>query len=363
MRIAFCLGGLNKGGAERVVSNLANYMAKDNEIIIIITKLDKIEYELDEKVKVFVLDNNSNNKINIIRNIKILIKMKKILINNNTDVAIAFLQEPIARLLFLKKFNRKIRKIKTIISMRIDPNHAFNSFKNRLSLSLYNMADGIVFQTEEAKQFFNKRIQKKGIIIPNAINPIFYDLRKKTKRKNVLVSVGRLTKQKNYPMLINAFSIVSKRYKDYTLEIFGDGVLKQELQNLIDSLDLKNKILLRGNVKNIKDEIYNARLFILSSDYEGLSNALMESLALGIPTISTDSDGGGAKMLIKDGINGILVPKDDYRYLATKISDLLDDENLSNKLSMNAIESMKKYNPKKINKEWSNYINDVIGKK
>ena len=125
---------------------------------------------------------------------------------------------------------------------------------------------------------------------------------------------------------------------------------------LINNLDLTNNVLLMGKVDNIRDKIKDASLFVMSSDYEGVSNALMEALALGIPSISTDSDGGGARMLIEDGQNGILVPIKDETALAKKMEYILSDSDISKKLSENAIKSMKAYNPDVINKKWEEVI-------
>ena len=223
-------------------------------------------------------------------------------------------------------------------------------------LPLYNLSNGFVFQTKEAQGFFNKKIQKRSIIIPNPINPDFYIKFNNKEREKKIVSVGRLTKQKNFPMLFNAFKNIENKFPDYLLEIYGDGELKEDLIKLIKELKLEKKVFLIGNVSNIKEKIENASLFIITSDYEGLSNALMESLALGLPSISTDSDGGGARELIKNNYNGILIDKNDIVTLSKKIEFILSNKDFSKKLSKNAIESMKKYDPKIINKNWEEYI-------
>ena len=359
MKIAFCLGSLNKGGAERVVSNLSNYLINNgNEVIIIVTKLSEIEYKLDNRIKVYSLDDdNSENKGLLLRNIRRLKKLKSILLNNNLNIVLAFLQEPIARLLILRSFFRSVRKIPSIISVRIDPLHAFDSLKTKLTLPLYNSSNGFVFQTEEIKEFFNKKIQKRSVVIPNSLNYDFYNNKIFSKERDKrIVSVGRLTAQKNFPMLINGFNAILKDFPDYTLEIYGDGELKNDLLLLIKNLKLDNKVFLMGNVSNLKEKIERSSLFIMTSDYEGLSNALMESLALGIPTICTDSDGGGARELIKNNYNGVLIDKNDVKTLSRKIKYVLLNKDYAKILSENAVKSMKKYNPDLINKRWEDYI-------
>lgn len=361
MKVIFCLGSLNKGGAERVVCNLSNYLVDEGiEVIIIVTKLSKKEYYLSDKIKIFSLDENKKNN-GILGNIYRMNLISKIIKDNNVDVVLGFLQEPIARLLFMKTFYRSLKRIPLIISMRIDPKTAFNTFKRKLSLILYNKANGYVFQTSEAKNFFNKKIQMKSVVIANSIDPHFFDIEiDNLKRDNRIVSVGRLTKQKNYPLLIESFLQISKQHPNYILEIYGDGPLKEDLLNQIKENKLEKKIILMGNVEKIEDKIYNAAMFVITSDYEGMSNALMEAMALGLPSISTDSAGGGAATLISNWKNGILIPIHSKDELIKSINRLIDDNDICKRISNESRKSMLKYKPEIINKLWLDYIKKIM---
>lgn len=355
MRVIFCLGSLNKGGAERVVCNLANYFVdKGDDVSIVITKPCRRAYRINKKIKVVVLDHSEKKRA--FRNIRRILILRSIIIEYKPDVVFGFLQEPIARLLVLKVFCGVVRKIPTIISVRIDPKVAFKSFKQRLFLPFYNMAEGHVFQTADAKKFFNKAIQERGVIIANPVDPSFFiNSIDNKKYNNKIISVGRLTQQKNYPMLIKAFSTVHNTFPDYCLEIYGEGVLKNSLKDLINSLGLKNSVILKGTVDDLKNAISDASLFVMTSDYEGMSNALMEAMALGLPCIVTNSAGGGAEALIKDGFNGFLVDVNDVNGLARRIIEVLPDSNLLKMISRNSVESMNKYSPDIINSLWYNY--------
>lgn len=360
MKVAFCLGSLNKGGAERVVCNLSNYLVDEGiEVIIIVTKLSNIEYYLKDNIKVFSLDESKKNS-GIIGNIYRMNKISKIIKENNVNVILGFLQEPIARLLFMKPFYKSMKKIPLIISMRIDPKTAFNTLKRKLSLLLYNKADGYVFQTLEAQAFFNKEIQQKSVVIANSIDPHFFEIElKNIKRTNRIVSVGRITSQKNYPLLIEAFSEISKQHPEFTLEIYGDGPLKEKLERQIMDNNLEEKIKLMGNVKKIEDKICNATMFVITSDYEGMSNALMEAMALGLPSISTDSAGGGAATLIDSGKNGILIPVQSKDELVKNMNYLINDSDVRKNISIESRRSMLKYKPEIINKLWLDYIKKI----
>ena len=360
MRVAFCLGGLEKGGAERVVCNLSNYLISQGiEVCILLTKLDSIQYSLDKKVEIIELDSRKYNTF-AFRNFQIINKMRKELNSINPDIIISFLQEPTFRVLLLKKFNKKIKKMPLIVSLRNDPLNSFNGLRGKLLLKLYPSSDGFVFQTKKVQDFFEYKIKSKSVVIPNPLDPVFFCEKYEGKRENKIVSVGRLEEQKNYPLLLKAFSMFHKNNKNFHLHIYGDGTLKEKLKRIVSDYKLDNFVHFEGNVGNIKERIQNAKLFVISSNYEGLSNSLMEALALGLPCISTDSSGGGALSLIQNKKNGILVPVNDEIKLYEAMSRVVNDAKLSEKLANNAWSSMKKYSCDNINKKWLKYIKQII---
>lgn len=359
MRILFVIGPLNKGGAERVVCNLSNELIKKNDVIIATTVTDKAEYSLDKRIKVICLDTNRTSSF-LTKNISRIRNLKKIIKEHNIDIAISFLPEPSYRLMLIKN-----KKIKTIISDRNDPHIEYNSFLKKLLVKiLYRKSDGFVFQTPDARKYFSKKIQSKSIIIPNPINDLFlvaspYD-GNRTKR---IVSVGRLTRQKNHKLLIDAFAIVNKKYDDYKLEIYGEGELKEDIEKYISNLGLNDYIFLKGKSNQLEKDLYDANMFVLSSDYEGMPNALMEAMALGLPCISTDCPIGGPKFLINNKESGLLVPVGDSDALANAIIELIEDDLLSRKISFNSFNDSKQYNNAEINKMWEDYIKIIYNMK
>ena len=172
----------------------------------------------------------------------------------------------------------------------------------------------------------------------------------------MIVGAGRLTAQKNFPLLINAFHAISNKYPDYTLEIYGDGELKTQLCELVNDLGLNEKVKFLGFVSNIKEYLQSASLFVLSSNFEGMPNGLMDAMALGVPVISTDCPAGGSKNLIKDGENGFLVPVGDVEHLSKSIDLILSDNDLCCKIGPEARKDADRLRADKIYGMWEEFI-------
>ena len=222
---------------------------------------------------------------------------------------------------------------------------------------MFEQADGIVFQTPEAKACFSEKIQNKSVIIPNMVNEIFYSTAKKANRKNV-VTAGRLSSGKNHKLLIEAFAKIKGNGAD-DLVIYGEGELRSALEEMVRQRGLDGRVFLPGAVTDVAGMLSAAKLFVLSSDYEGMPNALMEAMAMGLPCISTDCPCGGPHMLIEDGKDGLLVPVNDAEALAQAIQTLLQDEALADGLGANAQTKLKKCDPATIAGKWLEYIKQI----
>ena len=217
------------------------------------------------------------------------------------------------------------------------------------------MADNIVFQTKFAKSCYPLKIQRKSCIIPNPISPdlpnVYEGLRKK-----VIVAAGRLSEEKNFSMLISAFYEVSKIHKDYKLIIYGRGHMLGELKLLRKKLNLEEKVKFPGYVDNLMERIKNAAIYVSSSDFEGISNSMLEALAMGIPSICTDCPVGGAAMVIENNKNGILIPAGDVTALRDAMLKMIEDSEFANLLSIEAVKVRQKYDVSKICKRWIDII-------
>lgn len=367
-KIVFCIDSLEKGGAERVVSVLANSFIENNEVYIVTIVNEKIQYELNSKVELIELGkegkkhtNKILKKILFIPNfIHRLRKMKKSFKNIEPDIIISFLPEACFFSIMANK-----RKYKIIVSDRNDPNQEYKTFLYKfLMKKLYPKADGYVFQTINAKEYFDNIInfkQKKYDIIVNPVNPDFKKCPLISVRKKNIVSVGRLTEQKNMELLIDSFYDICNKFPEYTLTIYGEGNKRDELEEKIKKLKLENRVFLPGVVNNLKDAIYDSTIFVMSSNYEGIPNALIEAMTLGLPVISTDCPCGGPRMFIKNGENGFLVEVNNRKKLAETMELLLENDDLREKIKKNATDIIKEVDINIINKKWDNFIKLVIG--
>ena len=315
-RKLFFIGTLTNGGAERVVSILSSTMAEQGMDVEVLTYYDvPIFYNVNTNVKITCVEKETGTK----KRVKNFFWLRKY-IKKNAEVLISFLA-PFNIFAILCNFGTGIP---IIVADRNDPTKIpSNIAMRKIRDVLYCFADRVVVQTKKNQKYFSKTVQKKSEVIFNPIN-----LGDKAgsalqaEKKNKIVSVGRLMPQKNQKLLLDAFQTVVKKYPDYNLVIYGDGPLKEELGNYAQMLDIQEHVLLPGSVSDVHDQIKNAKLFALSSDYEGMPNALIEAMCLGLPVISTEVS--GATDLIEDHKNGILVALNDKEAMEAAMLELIE---------------------------------------
>ena len=242
---------------------------------------------------------------------------------------------------------------KIVISDRNDPTRRpKGKLKQAFRDFAFKRADVMILQTEDVQKYYEKRIHRKGIIIPNPINNRISEIEVASARRPVVVTASRLNAQKNLGMLIDAFALFVRDHNEYTLEIFGRGEEEKMLKKKVEDLQLTDSVIFKGFSKDIYHDIVDAGMYVCSSDYEGISNALLEALGLGIPTISTDCPVGGSRLLIEDGVNGLLVPVGDAEALAGQMKRIADSPELSQTLSRNAVAVREKYHVNRIARRW-----------
>jgi glycosyltransferase involved in cell wall biosynthesis len=359
MHITIFIGGLSGGGAERVVCNLSNFLSLRGASVKIITMSDDKPYEeLSDKISRDCLINQDERRNFLQDSILRYQRLKKIIRENPTDVYLVLL--PIT-IFFLLSMRKKV-KAPVIVSERNNPKSY--SFFIKFLLKYYcRKANAFVFQTEGQKKWYSNMINlhnKKIEIIPNAVNNKKNKIKSKEDDCYTIISAGRLSPQKNFKILINAFAQVHKKCQSYKLTIWGDGVLRDKLERQIKTLHLEGYVSLPGFSKNINEEMGKASMFVLSSNYEGIPNALIEAMQNGLPCISTDCDGGGARLLINNGVNGILVEKGNVSALADAMIKIGENEEFAMRLGLAARESLEVFAPEVIYKKWESFIFRVI---
>ena len=347
-RILFVVSQLSTGGAERVISILANNLALRGYEVHLVTFLDvPNDYILNSKVihkKISCCDGN--------RAKQHLVRMKWIreyIRKNCIDVYITFEHYYGWTCAFKNCENY-------ITSMRNDPLHDRLSFVERILRKInFENAKAVVFQTTEIMEYFSPKVQKHGYIVKNPLpKNIPYCNSKRDKR---IVAVSRLEQQKNIPMLLRALKIVAEIHPEFVLEIYGEGSERKKIERLIKELDLEKNIQLKGFCNNVDEQIVNAYMYVCTSNYEGLSNALLESMAMGLAIVSTDSSGGGAREVIKDGVNGYLVPINDDVKLAERMITLIDNPKKAFAMGQKAIEIRDELSETVVCDEWEKIIN------
>lgn len=349
MKIVFVTATLTSGGSERVISLLANaFCKKGHEVDVVCLNKHIVYYPIDTKVTIHFAEEEIKStslpkKIRWFRN---YIKDTK------PDVAIPFMEAVYCvTLLALVGVNVPI-----ISSERIDPRRS-PFVRNILRRLFLPLTTHLVVQTQDIKNFYPWFIRKNTTVIYNPVIEKVFSLPKVLK-KNLIVSVGRLYPQKNQRMLINAFGMIANDFNDYQLVIYGEGPLREELEKQVGDMKLEGRVLLPGVTEDVAEKMNESKLFCLSSDYEGMSNALIEAICVGLPIITTNVS--GAEELIEEGKNGEIVKIGDTNALADAMRRLLQDEEKLAEYGQANILLAPKFNTTSIVEQWEKTINDVI---
>ena len=360
MKITLFVSALSGGGAERVTCNLANYLSDFGHEIEILTMGDTPAAEpLRKNVKYSPLLSKEEKGHSLLNNAKRILRLRKYMKTQSVDAYVVMLPIPTQLML---RFSR-LTKAPIIMSERVDPK-IYSAKRKKELRRLVSRAKGGVFQTEEAYEWYKPYLKgTEPIVIPNAINPAFIRPTYEGEREKVIVGAGRLSNQKNFPLLISAFARIADKFPEYKLVIYGKGSLLANLQALAEEKGVADRVEFPGFVTDMPAVLEKASMFVLSSDYEGMPNALMEAMASGLPCVSTDCGGGGARFLIKDGENGLLVPQREEEKMAAAMERILSDDAFAKKIGENARKLQETLAPDKVYGAWENFVLEIAGEK
>lgn len=337
-----------RGGAEKVVSILANSYASCGWAVSVVLLLrNDVGYALDPSIEIIDLSCGARSRLTSLP--MWIAGLRKVLKSKKPDAVVSFA----ARINVIALVSSVGLGCPVVVSERNDPSRDGRGMTTRIATELlYPIAKKVVFQTRRARAAFSDRVGKNSVIIANPVN--VQCLRNEANINRKIVTLGRLTAQKNQKMLIDAFSLISKRFPDYSLYIYGEGELEGALRQQINDLSLSGSVELMGNVPEVHKCISDAQIFVLPSDYEGMSNALLEALAMGFPCVSTNC--AGSDEIIVDGWNGLLVPVGDTAELANAILRIIRSKALESDLSKHALRSSEAFESSVIVSKWKEII-------
>ena len=348
MKLTFVTATLTSGGSERVMSIVANKMQERGYEVEIVCLNDQIVfYPIYEGIKITHVEVEAGTKSLP----KKLWWFRKYIQKTQPDVVVAFMVSVYTvTLLALTGV-----KIPVISSVRNDP--AYSNLRKKITRKiLLPRSAHVVVQTQQIKKYFNKNIQKKTTVIYNPVNEKVFELQP-IEKENRIISVGRLYPQKDQKMMIEAFAKVSKKYPQWSLIIFGEGPQRKELELLVERLKVKDKVFLPGRSENIIDELNKSKVFCLSSIYEGMSNALVEAICVGLPIVTTKVS--GTEELIQDGKNGFTVNIGETDAMADALTKIIEDNHLQKQFSENNKAQALKFETNAIVDQWEEVIKKV----
>ena len=365
MKILFHLNSMGRGGAERVVSILSSAFARQGHEVLIATLWKaKKEYEVDSRVQQrhIGLRDTEEQRGRIAKACLRYVRLRRCIQKEKPDIVISFCNKAN----FRSALAMIGMKIPLLVSVRNDPQKNYAPYKIATKI-MEHKAAGCVFQTPDAKAFFSKKLQKKSQILFNPLSEQ-YPIPKQgsiQERKKVIVTVGRIARQKNHMLLIQSFAKLCDEFPAYQLNLYGsadDVELYNQMKTWIVSNGLEERIRFMGVEEDLPNKIANAALFVLPSDYEGMPNALIEAMVLGLPVVATDCPCGGVKMFVENNVTGLLVSVGDSVALREAIRYMLTHTEEAEQMGKRARSIIDRVEPQIVCEKWLEYIYTIVEK-
>lgn len=350
-KLLLYLDAMNRDGAERVLASIANYFVNNYQVVLVndISLGEENEYPVDERIKRYFLGIIGGGARGNFTRIK---SLRKIIKSERPNAILSFKGACNLRMLLAAK-GLKVRKV---VSVRNDPNYEYGrGIKKLVSKILFRSASFCVFQTQEAMDYFPKSIRKKSTVIWNPVADKFYERAWKAEKEEIVV-VGRLVPQKNPLLALDAFALVAQNHPHTNLVYYGSGELKHTILQKSKEFGLSDRVSIINNVPNIEDYISSARLFLMTSDFEGMPNALMEAMTIGLPCVATDCPCGGPRAISEGFGEEMLVPCKEAKTIAARINELLFNETRQKELSKKERERSSLFKKSVIMRKWENCL-------
>ena len=347
-KIMFLVASLGIGGAQKIAAFVMNACVSKYSISVYSLSNDETNVDIDSQIKVYYASATNSNKL--FEKAKEIIETRNIIRKVRPDLVIIFGSYSFPAI------GTVLSGTKIMGCERGDP-YTYTKVRKIINKALYKKYAYSVFQSEGACKFYSIDKQRSCVIC----NPCFPVEISGIEKENVICAAGRLSEDKGFDTLLDAFKEIENEFPEYKLIIYGDGPYKGVLQRKISNLELADKVVLYGKVKHLPDYLQKAKLFVLASWYEGLPNVLIEAMSVGTPIVATDCSPGGARFLMNGGKRGgIIVPVKSASKMADAMRVMLTDTEFSNSMGEKGKEILDLYSPDTIAKQWNEVIEDVL---
>ncbi|MBQ6363452.1 MAG: glycosyltransferase family 4 protein [Lachnospiraceae bacterium] len=363
-KLALFISSLNRGGSEREAVNIAeNFLKNGHQVLIVTQYVNEDEYPLPDGAVRILAEREEPYGDSAAERIRgfadRFLRLRRIWKKERPDVVLSFIGK------------NNVMAIVTAMGTgvpvvaHVQGEAALEYPEGSLrkaAFVTFRHAAGVALQTERSRSFFPPAVQAKCDVLANALSPDFIRPPYTGLKEKTITTVGRLDRNKNQRMLLKAFARIAENYPDYKLQIFGDGEDREILENMRSELGLTDRVNMPGSIRNVAEELEKTSLFVLTSDSEGLPNALIEAMALGVPSISTDTPSGGPAQLIEDGVNGLLIPPGDEDALTRAMRQMLDHPEAAARMGEAARAVTDTYAPETAMQRWREYLLSKVKK-
>lgn len=362
-RITLVISALGPGGAERVMSTMANHWAADGRQVAIVTLAPPDAqpfFPLDDRVGVVNLDlrHVSGNPVSaVINNVRRILALHAAIRATRPDAVISFMDT----INVLTLIASTPLGVPVVVEEHADPLTVPLASPWRVLRSVfYRRAAALVTVTQTSLRFFPAAIRRRGAVIPNPVElPEGLGLHDDATAQPVLVAMGRLGEEKGFDLLLRAFADVADEFPAWRLEIWGDGPLRPNLELLARALFIPDRVAFRGLTSQPIAEMHRNRIFVLSSRYESFGNVLCEAMAAGLPVVAFDCP-SGAREIVRDGVDGRLVPCGDVEAMAAALRELMADPAERERLGAAARGVLTRFDRGRIMAQWEQLLDRAI---
>ncbi len=352
LRLMLITGGLQGGGAERQLADMANYWAdKGNDVTLATWSGPETPdfYPLNGRVMRVWLDVGTSGRLpfaTLILSVRRVRLLRRILRDSRPDAVVSFIDVPnIYAILAARGLN-----IRVVVAERTHPaiNRTIGGAWRLLRRLCYSQADAVVAQTQDAGRWLERNCRARVTVIPNFLRELPAE---EYSREKTIIAVGRLSSEKGFDLLLQAFAGLAAKFPDWRVCVLGDGIERASLMRLRDELQMTDRIEFVGEVRQVETWMARAALLVHPSRREGFPNVVLEAMGMGMAVICADCRAGPSE-LIEDGANGRLVPVDDVRALAQAMAELMTSPLLRERLGAEARKVRARFSQDLIMEKW-----------